>query len=168
MCFVETKQWIVKALWRDAGCLAVLCWFSRTGETQRPGPRAVSRETTLGNGVKPQGFSTCWFRKFLRLTTNASRRSLISTLRCVRLFIKQNSGDCYCLKADGRTSLSKKLDLISWRCVQACPFCEWQLHVLCVSSLSNSDLCSQLIVFACLCSHSKVNMKHSFYFHNVT
>lgn len=39
-------------------------------------------------------------------------------------FIEQNSGDYYCLKADGRTSLSKKLDLISckwsWRCVQAC------------------------------------------------
>ncbi|KAG1941939.1 protein phosphatase 1 regulatory subunit 12B [Pimephales promelas] len=46
------------------------------------GPRAVSRETTFGNGVKPQGLSTCWFGKFLRLTTNASRRSLISTLRC--------------------------------------------------------------------------------------
>jgi len=77
-------------------------------------------------------------------------------------FIKQNSGDYYCFKADGRTSLQVVMKMCAGLC--SCPLCEWlQLHVLCVSSSSNSDLCSQLIVFACLCFFSKVNMKQSFY-----
>lgn len=71
--------------------------FSCIGETRWPGPKSVSRETMFGNGVKPQGFSTCWFRKFLRLTTDASHRSLISSLHSVA-FMKENSGDYYFLK----------------------------------------------------------------------